>query len=265
MVAPAVLEIAGDALVFSIPDRSGLARLRISVVRTERRKKCVLRELPSDVGRLPLRHVDDYAAKLPSEWIRHGGVFLPLERGSSFRVELTSDLMNGFISFPFAVRIGLGKICAATGEPWRDTFEREPKQNYFVVGPDPVRVDGFPTRYQVQVRQFVAEPLGEGRTVEERIADRAPVGGLQIEAAPLGEDALDEYMCDPDYYDFDVSSDQNTEVYYSRIELGAAKGVPICGGHAVDPFELADWDFARARRCFVHFLSDAEWESTTAG
>ena len=35
--------------------------------------------LPPGLGQFPMKHVDDYAEKVPTKWLEHGGVFLPID------------------------------------------------------------------------------------------------------------------------------------------------------------------------------------------
>lgn len=36
--------------------------------------------LPPGLGEFPLRHLDDYVRRLPSEWLRRGGVIMPMHQ-----------------------------------------------------------------------------------------------------------------------------------------------------------------------------------------
>ena len=113
--------------------------------------------LPPGLGRFPLRRVDDYSGRVPREWRRQGGVFLPMYQREALWIHFST--MNG----PSAVKVGVGKVCALTGARWSDALHRRP-QDYLVV-PDQPWLDGIVVRKGV-IRQFVAMPLGLGYTVE---------------------------------------------------------------------------------------------------
>ena len=70
-----MIELKHDALRFSFPDVHPGASLAINFQRTLRiPDNDETYSLPPGLGRFPLRHVDDFAARLPASWIEHGGV-----------------------------------------------------------------------------------------------------------------------------------------------------------------------------------------------
>lgn len=72
-------ELKADGLVFSFPGVHTDARLSIEFQRTLRIPDDGSDyPLPPDLGRFPLRHVDDFAENVPAQWIRQGGVMLPM-------------------------------------------------------------------------------------------------------------------------------------------------------------------------------------------
>jgi hypothetical protein len=87
--------------------------------------------LPPGLGRFPIRSVDDYASRVPSEWREHGGVFLPMYQREAMWISFAGEHWK-----PRAVKVGLGKVCALTGERWTESLGSEP-QNYIVTPPQP--------------------------------------------------------------------------------------------------------------------------------
>ena len=94
-------------------------------------------------------------------------------------------------SYPMRVRVLTGATDAISGETVKvtprqhpaDTFPTEPQG--FVIVPEQPWLDGFKTG-SGEVRQFVAEPLGLGRSAEEQLAPEAtPQGGLWIGVEPI--------------------------------------------------------------------------------
>ncbi|MFH2100119.1 MAG: hypothetical protein ABIJ95_11450, partial [Pseudomonadota bacterium] len=72
-----MLELSGQELRFYHPDLEPWALLRVFLVRTvQRPENSPARLLTSENGRLPIRHVDDFAEKLPESWRERGGVFV---------------------------------------------------------------------------------------------------------------------------------------------------------------------------------------------
>ena len=74
-----MIELLHDTLNFDFPEVHEEASCRIDFQRTLRipddNKEY---PLPAGLGRFPVRHVDDYANKIPEEWKQHGGVLMPM-------------------------------------------------------------------------------------------------------------------------------------------------------------------------------------------
>ena len=85
-------------------------------------------ELPPGLGAFPLRLVRDYASRVPAGWAARGGVFLPMYQREA--------MWLSFAGAPHALKVGVGKVCAVSGERWSDGLRAAP-QNYVVVGPQP--------------------------------------------------------------------------------------------------------------------------------
>ena len=140
--------------------------------------------LPPGLGSFPLRHVDDYADRLPAAWQRRGGVLLPMHQAEAMWLSFDCDS-----DYPFAIKVATGKICAVTGDAWAERLNRDP-QDYLVV-PDQPWLDGYCVEKGV-IRQFVAMPLGAGYTVEEQLTGAAEHGGLQIIAFPMKRERYEQ-------------------------------------------------------------------------
>jgi hypothetical protein len=130
--------------------------------------------LPPGFSRLPICKIEDYADKVPQEWLNEGGFFVPMHQREALYLEF-----GGADWRPAAAKIGIGKINAVTGEAWDEKI-RKHKQDYVIV-PNQRWLDGINSD-DGRVRQFVAMPLGEGYTVEEQITDESCFGGIQVVA-----------------------------------------------------------------------------------
>ena len=171
-----MIELKGDALEFSFPEVHPKAKCRIAFQRTLRipgdgREY----DLPAGLGRFPLRNVDDHAGRAPGAWRKRGGTMLPMHQGEALWIELHGD-------YPMALRVAAGRIDALTGKKPAKRLERKP-QNYAVI-PEQPWLDGFAVG-KGSIRQFVAAPLGEGRTAEEQLTGRKGPGGVRIEVRPM--------------------------------------------------------------------------------
>src|SRR5256885_17219389 len=106
-----MIELRNDVLAFSFPELHADARLEIELQRTLRiPDDGRAYPLPPGLGRFPLRHVDDFAARVPADWSRHGGVMLPMYQAEALRIYFRSTT-----GYTFAVKVATGKITAVSG------------------------------------------------------------------------------------------------------------------------------------------------------
>jgi hypothetical protein len=148
--------------------------------------------LPPGLGRFPVRRAADYP-ELPLAW--RNDFLVPMYRREALWLGF-----EGASWKPNAVKVGLGGIDAVSGQAWDQVLQADP-QNYVVV-PDQPWLDGINSGGGT-VRQFVAIPLGEGKTVEAQLTGQERTGGIQLavyeplpgrfpEVAPAGGDDTPE-------------------------------------------------------------------------
>jgi hypothetical protein len=174
--------VRGTEIVFR--DEAERGRLGVSLLRTLRLPDDGVRyPLPPGMGPLPLRRVDDLKGRVPPQWLARPGVVVPM-----YRCEAIWLLFSADHPLPHAVKVGCGGINALSGRPlsrrlerpaqpglWRRMLGAAPAQDYAVCPPQQF-IDGFNTGHH-SVRQFVAVPLGEGRTVEAQVTGHERHGG----------------------------------------------------------------------------------------
>ena len=247
-----MITLEDDSLVFCFPDVHDDARCAIEFQRTLRIPDDGRDyPLPPGLGSFPLRHLDDYAQRLPEEWHRRGGVIAPMHQAEAMWINFTA-----VSDYPFAVKIATGKICALTGDRWVNYLNNDP-QDYLVL-PEQPWLDGYCVEKGV-IRQFVAMPLGGGYTVEEQLTGAAQHGGLQIVVYPMKRERYRQLMAH--------SSD--------RIEAGevlcrmAPEAMGLAPGGRMrqevydDPHGLDAWDQRQASRCFVTIANSSQWMAIT--
>ncbi|MFB7463338.1 hypothetical protein ACFCZ1_07480 [Streptomyces sp. NPDC056224] len=158
--------------------------VQIRFIRTLRLPESGTHALPPGLGEFPLRRVEDYPDTVPPEWLAKGGVMLP--------VYLREAMWLSFAGTrePAALQVGVGKVCAVSGERWTGRLARGP-QNYVVLPRQPW-LDGINSG-DGTVRQFVAVPLGLGATVEGQVTGQETTGGVQLQAFPLAPAVLEEW------------------------------------------------------------------------
>ena len=215
--------------------------------------------LPPGLGCFPLRHLDDYAPRLPEEWLRCGGVIAPMHQAEAMWINFKSRYNYHFDqSYPFAVKIATGKICAITGKTWVNQLNSDPQD--YVVLPKQPWLDGYCVEKGV-IRQFVAMPLGEGYTVEEQLTGAAQHGGLQIVAYPMKRERYEEMIVRR------ARTRVHAKIAYCLAsppaQMGLAPGGRMKQDIYDDPYGLDAWDQQHVSRCFVTLVNSAQWMAIT--
>jgi hypothetical protein len=249
-----MIELTQDTLRFSFPEVHADATLSLDFQRTLRIPDDDRDyPLPPGLGRFPIAHVDDHAARLPAEWSRRGGVFMPMYQAEALWIHFGA----GRSQYPFAVKIAAGKVNAVTGAAWSNGLHTDP-QDYLSVPTQPW-LDGFCVAKGV-VRQFVAMPLGKGFSAEEQLTGEARFGGLQVIAYPMKAEryeALRARKID------DIPCAMMVCERRADYDMGLAPGGRMRQEIHEDPHGLDAWDTAHASRCFVGLLNSAQWASVT--
>ena len=247
-----MIALESDRLIFRFPEVHEDARCSLGFRRTLRIPDDGKDyPLPPGLGNFPLRHLDDYARRLPESWLRRGGAIFPMHRAEAMWI----GLGLGYGDYPCAVKVAAGKICAVTGDPWADRLNTDP-QDYLAL-PDQPWLDGYCVEKGV-IRQFVAMPLGEGHTAEEQLTGAAQHGGLQFFVCPMKRERYEALAAQRDgpLHDADIPSIPD---FLCRRPMGLAPGGRMKQEIYDDPHGLDAWDQRHARRCFVTIVNSAQW------
>ena len=225
--------------------------------------------LPAGLGLFPLHDIDGFQQSVPPLWLERGGVLMPMYQSEALWIRFDTG-------YPFAVKVGAGKINAVTGEAFGEDLAGSP-QNYLVVPGQPW-LDGFAVSKGV-IRQFVAMPLGAGYSAEEQLTGKAEVGGLQLQVLPMKpavcfqkviKDRLPKSLGDLlQEWTRDVlrlpGPDRVLDALYGS--LGSAMGLSAGGKMQqeiyADPYGIDDWNLSQSRRCFVHLCNSMQWRQIT--
>ncbi len=221
--------------------------------------------LPPGLGCFPLRRVADYADRVPDGWAEQGGVFLPMYQREA--------MWLSFSGAPRALKIGVGKVCAISGERWREGLEAKP-QNYVVTGTQPW-LDGIASG-KGTIRQFVAMPLGMGYTVEAQVTGEEKHGGIQLQLygpkpgklPPWGgpyRAALSESAAMPCAMGAPPppACAAPAPGRQHAGAMGLAAGGRMKQKIYPDPHGLATWDQGERTRVFVHIVNSELWREIT--
>jgi len=258
-----MIELQGDALELTFPEVHPEARLHIHFQRTLRIPDDGRDyPLPPGLGRFPLRHVDDFAHGIPSEWVEHGGVMLPMYQAEALWLCFESDEVEGFdSSYPFAIKVAAGKVDAVSGEEWSNQLHRRPRQDY-LVSPDQPWLDGYCVEEGI-IRQFVAMPLGAGYSAEEQLTGAGVHGGLQIMVFPMKRRVFYERFAKVRHREGFGDLYLMERVCEAGPAMGLAPGGRMRQRIYADPYYLSDWDTGHGLRCYVHITNSMVWRAIT--
>jgi hypothetical protein len=237
-------------------DELVMGPVRVSFQRTLRIPEQGLHSLPPSLGSFPLRRVEDY----PAAWLGRGGVMLPVYQREAMWLNFHSDE-------PAALQVGVGKVCAVSGEPWTEKLAKRP-QNYVALPKQPWldginAGDGF-------IRQFVAVPLGSGATVEGQVTGVEEHGGVQLRALGLGEKALARWQEEQlerelmrRTHALSDSFDGMVTNCMAAPDMGLGAGGRMRQEIYADERKKGGYDPDRSWRVFVHLCSAAQWTAIT--
>ncbi len=260
-----MIELHSDELAVSFPDQSYHPRLTIDFQRTLRIPDDGRDyPLPPGLGLFPLRHIDDFAPFVPANWLKRGGVLLPMWQSEALWLRFDSGYIEDReTTYPFAVKIATGKINAITGESWQHGLRRNP-QDCLVVPQQPW-LDGYCVQKGI-IRQFVAMPLGEGYSTEEQITGKAEFGGMQIEIFPMRPKVFERRFPISKRHVRSLSFADASSCYGppdSAAGMGIAPGGRMRQEIYADPFSIHDWDTEHSSRCFIHLVNSTAWQAIT--
>jgi tetratricopeptide (TPR) repeat protein len=128
--------------------------------------------LPAGFGRLPVLRVEDYAERVPQQWLEQGGFIIPLYQREALFLEFAGVKWR-----PTIAKVSVGRVNAISAKQ-HDLKIRPHRQDYVVI-PDQRWLDGINSG-NGSVSQFVAMPLGKGYTIEAQVTDEEKYGGFQL-------------------------------------------------------------------------------------
>lgn len=226
-----------------------LGPVRVTFQRTLRIPETGLHGLPPGLGSFPIRRVEDYPRTAPGQWLQRGGVMLPVYQREAMWLFLDSDE-------PAALQVGVGKVCAVSGEGWTERLSKEP-QNYVAL-PDQPWLDGI-NAGDGFIRQFVAVPLGLGATIEAQVTGDEVHGGVQLRAVGATEATLKQWQSRPQ-----VDSLTGADMMPAGgAVMGLGAGGRMRQEIYADERPLSAYDETRSWRVFVHLCSAAQWTAVT--
>jgi hypothetical protein len=215
--------------------------------------------LPPGLGTFPVLPVSRFADRVPEQWRRRGGVFIPMHQREALWINFHVD--DGW-STRAAVKVGIGKVNAVTGDPWTDRLQpaRNGKKQDYLVLPDQPWLDGINVG-EGRIRQFVAVPLGSGYTVEGQVTGEETWGGIQLLVVPGKPKPRPEWETDrgPMMY----SRMASPVLESASMEMGMGAGGFMRQHIYEDENPFGVWQQDRAARVFVHIANAAMFAEIT--
>jgi len=225
--------------------------------------------LPPGLGAFPVYHVRDYAKKLPEDWVKHGGVFIPMYQREALWMNFDADYDN-----PHAVKVAVGKINAVSGSPWdmalyakkrkvqvstdedvdEDDWEEEvdPEDQDYLVCPTQPWLDGI-NAGKGFIKQFVAMPLGMGYTVEGQLTGKQEFGGIQLIVYPPKPGRFPEGLLEGVAH----------LLLPPCAEMGLGAGGRMRQKIYRDEYGIDSWDQENYGRVYVHILNSMMFREVT--
>ena len=208
--------------------------------------------LPPGLGTFPVHRVEDYSDRVPIAWKERGGVFIPMYQREALWLAFSAAHWK-----PNAVKIGIGKINAVSGEPWGDKLNDD-LQDY-IVCPNQPWLDGINAGDGL-IRQFVAMPLGMGYTVEGQLTGREEFGGIQIVVYEPKPGRFPDQP--PPQLDREVEELFALEAVPTG-EMGLGAGGKMKQKIYPDPYGLDTWDPDNYVGVFVHIVNSEQYRDLT--
>lgn len=211
--------------------------------------------LPPGLGAFPICKVEDYADRVPTAWREQGGVFIPMYQREALWLQF-----RGASWRPNAVKIGVGKINAVTGQPWSETLNRSPQD--YLVCPDQPWLDGI-NAGDGFIRQFVAMPLGMGYTVEGQVTGKEEFGGLQILVADPKPGRFPDEPPPEVFREGMVSLCMSAPSAPAGAEMGLGAGGRMEQKIYPDQHGMDSWDESNSGQVYVHIVNSMAYREIT--
>jgi hypothetical protein len=215
--------------------------------------------LPPGLGTFPVNKVEDYKDRVPAQWVKDGGIFIPMYQREALWIRFTARHWK-----PNAVKVAIGKVNAVSGKNWTQALTRD-TEDYLVCPPQPW-LDGINSG-DGHIRQFVAMPLGMGYTVEGQVTGKEELGGIQI---IVYESKPGKFPDEPPERDLSHLK-RTTGMITTRLSAVPAGGTEMGLGASgkmkqkiyPDPHGIDTWDARNYGRVYVHIVNSMMYREIT--
>lgn len=207
--------------------------------------------LPPGVGEFPVFDLENFAGPIPQSWKQHGHVLIPMYQREALWLAFDAAYWK-----PNAVKVGIGKINAVSGDSWDLALHDNPQD--YIVCPEQPWLDGINSG-DGSVRQFVAMPLGAGYTLEAQLSGKEEYGGIQV---AVFDPKAGLFPDERPKRDFDLESEEGLESFLPD-EMGLGAGAQIKQKIYTDPYGIDTWNQEEYGSVFVHIVNSEQYEQIT--
>lgn len=216
--------------------------------------------LPPGLGNFPIRKVADFKARVPAQWVEHGGVFIPMYQREALWISFRARHWK-----PNAAKVAIGKVNAISGKTWHQELRKDDK-DYVVCPPQPW-LDGINAGDDT-IRQFVAMPLGMGYTVEAQVTGKEEFGGIQLIVYEPKPGKFPDQPPTPDprqrmYAAMPAPSAAPVASKRGGAEMGLGAGGKMRQKIYPDPHGIDTWDQENFGRVYVHIVNSMMYREIT--
>jgi len=195
--------------------------------------------LPPGLGRLPVTVLD-----VPALGTQSPGFAIPLHQREAMWLAFGGSWWH-----PHGVQVSVGGINAIDGAKWPAKLSSNP-QNYIVTPTQPW-LDGI-NAGAGHVRQFVALPLDDPRTIEAQLSGSGKVGGLQLRVFP------------PKPGRFPEREPPRPPIKRAAgASMGLGAGGKIAQRIYADPHGLETWDTSQPITLWIQILNSTQFKFLT--
>jgi hypothetical protein len=207
--------------------------------------------LPPSTGEFPVLDLENFDGSIPQSWRQHGHVLIPMYQREALWLAFDAAYWK-----PNAVKVGVGRINAVSGQDWDLELHDNPQD--YIVCPEQPWLDGI-NAGDGSVRQFVAMPLGSSYTLEAQLSGKEEYGGIQI---AVFEPQAGLFPDTAPARDLDLESEEGLESI-SLGEMGLGVGAQIKQKIYPDPYGIDTWNQAEYGSAFVHIVNSQQYEQLT--
>jgi hypothetical protein len=211
--------------------------------------------LPPGLGLFPMHRVEDFQDRATDLMKEYGGVFIPMYQREALWLGFSAAEWK-----PNAVKVGVGRVNAISGDAWDNQLRSEPQD--YIVCPSQPWLDGI-NAGEGYIRQFVAMPLGLGYTVEAQLTGEEIWGGVQLLVFEPKPGRFPDHAPEKPKADFNTYAMMSMQAGAGAEQMGLGVGGRMIQKIYPDPYGVETWDEDNFGSVFVHIVNSEQYYNLT--